>query len=448
MFSYVPNTPEEQQEMLNALGLTSIEELFQDIPEKVRLKDRLSLPEALSEMELKEQMRLLSEKNVNAEQYRCFLGAGSYDHFIPSVVSQMLSRQEFYTSYTPYQPEISQGTLQAIFEYQTMICELTGMHTANASMYDGATALAEAAALACSATKRKEVLIAGTVHPESRDVLHTYSHYKDVNVVTVGYEDGRVDLLDLEKKISSGTAAVIVQSPNFFGLIEDLKKVSEIAHQHKALMIASVDPVSLAILRSPGELGADIVVGEGQSLGNPMSFGGPYLGFFATTKELMRKIPGRVVGETTDSAGNRGFVLTLQTREQHIRRDKATSNICSNQALNALAASIYLTLLGPKGLKKVAELCLQKAHYLYDQLLETGKFEPVFSGPFFKEFPIKSSKPVELLNKELLDEKIIGGLDLQKYYPELENGWLLAVTEKRSRQDIDKLVSKVGNLQK
>lgn len=445
MASYISNTKEQQKAMLSEMGNDSIQELFADIPEPVRLSRDLLLPPALSELELASYLRKLSQKNINLDDTSCFLGAGAYDHFIPSAVANLISRQEFYTAYTPYQPEISQGTLQAIFEFQSMICELTGMDIANASMYDGATALAEAVAMAVSQTGRNEVLIANTVHPESREVLKTYAHYKGIAVKEIGYHNGCIDLDALAAACSDQTAAVIVQSPNFLGIIEDLGQAAALAHQHKALLIASVDPISLAILKSPGELGADIVVGDGQCLGNPISFGGPGLGFMATSKALMRKLPGRVVGQTTDVDGKRAFVLTLQTREQHIRRDKATSNICSNQALNALAATIYMTVLGKEGLKEVATLCLNKAHYLYDQLIQSGKFVPVFSAPFFKEFAVTSAGDTEALNDALLADQIIGGYALEKSYPELKNGWLLAVTEKRTRPEMDSLAEKAVN---
>ncbi len=445
MASYLSSTKEEQQAMLAEIGLSSVEALFADLPESVCLNRDLLLPPALSEMELTSYMRKLSQKNISLDDTSCFLGAGAYDHFIPSVVGNLISRQEFYTAYTPYQPEISQGTLQAIFEFQSMICELTGMDIANASMYDGATALAEAVAMAVSQTGRNEVLIANTVHPESREVLKTYAHYKGIDVKEIGYNNGCIDLDALAAACSDQTAAVIVQTPNFFGIIEDLGQAAEVTHQHKALLIASVDPISLAILKSPGELGADIVVGDGQCLGNPISFGGPGLGFMATSKALMRKLPGRVVGQTTDLDGKRAFVLTLQTREQHIRRDKATSNICSNQALNALAATIYMTVLGKEGLKKVATLCLNKAHYLHDQLIQSGEFTPIFSAPFFKEFAVSSTGDIGALNDALLADRIIGGYAVEKSYPELKNGWLLAVTEKRTRLEMDSLVEKAVN---
>ncbi len=442
MASYISNTKEQQQAMLSEIGTASIQDLFADIPEKVRLKSKLSLPPALSEMELQAYMKDLSGRNFNLDEYTCFLGAGAYDHYIPSIVGNITARQEFYTAYTPYQPEISQGTLQAIFEFQSMICELTGMDLSNASMYDGATALAEAVTMACHQTGRNEILVANTLHPESRDVLKTYAKFKGITVEEIEFINGRIDENTLESRLSDTTAAVIVQNPNFFGIIEDVGNLTEIVHKNKSLLIASVDPISLALLKSPGELNVDIVVGDGQSLGNPISFGGPGLGFLATSNKLMRKIPGRVVGETTDSEGKKAFVLTLQTREQHIRRDKATSNICSNQALNALAATIYMTAIGKQGLQDVAKLCLNKAHYLNEQLIKSGKFKPVFSAPFFKEFAVTSTCPTEDLNTQLLSEKIIGGYSLEKNYPELKNRWLLAVTEKRTREEIDNFVDK------
>lgn len=444
MARYIGNTNEDREQMLREIGCDSIESLFSAVPDSVRLKDALKIPSAQSEPELVKNIKALSNKNFNLDDYTCFLGAGAYDHYIPAAIDQLILRQEFYTAYTPYQPEISQGTLQVIFEYQTMISELTGLPVVNASMYDGATAMTEAAIMACESTRRSEILISAAVHPESRQVLNTYAQFRNMSVVKLDYEDGKSDIEDLKNKINKNTAAVIIQSPNFFGIIEDIAAMKDIIHDNKSLLIVSADPLSLAILKSPGELGADIAVGEGQSLGNSLSFGGPYLGFMAVTEKLMRKMPGRIVGETVDKDGNRGFVLTLQTREQHIRREKATSNICSNQALNALIATIYMTIMGKEGLKEAANLCLQKAHYAYSELIKTGKFSIVFTGPFFKEFVVKSNVPVKELNDRLLESKIIGGYDIGKNYPELKNGWLVAVTEKRTKEEIDKLVRKAG----
>lgn len=446
MWPYIPSTGEQQQEMLRDIGVSHVEELFSDIPESIRLNRPLDLPEALSEMELVRHLKALAGKNVTTDDYACFLGAGAYDHYIPSVIHHLTSRQEFYTAYTPYQPEISQGTLQAIFEYQTMICSLTGMDVSNASMYDGATAVAEAAAMACRTTGRTEVIVAKTVHPQSREVLKTYSRYTGRQVVEWGWKDGRLDHDELDRLLSENTAAVIVQTPNFFGLIEDLSYLADRVHENRSLLIVSCNPVSLALLKPPGELGADIVVGEGQPLGNPLSFGGPGLGFMAVKEKLMRKMPGRIVGETKDRQGRRGFVLTIQTREQHIRREKATSNICSNQSLNALTAAIYLSTLGKSGLKQVASLCCQKARYAYDALLKTKAFSPVFNGPFFNEFTVRYRGDVGRLNDRLLEDRIIGGYPLERDYPEMAGVWLVAVTEKRTRKEIDHFVERAGSI--
>ena len=441
---YIGNTNSDREQMLKEAGYESIDSLFKAIPESVRLKTNLNLPPAQSEIELVKNMKKLSNKNLNLDDYTCFLGAGAYDHYIPAAIDQLISRQEFYTAYTPYQPEISQGTLQVIFEYQTMISELTGLPVVNASMYDGATAMTEAAIMACDSTKRTEIIIAETVHPEYKQVLNTYAQFRDISVVELGYNDGQANLEELKNKLNKNTAAVIIQSPNFFGVIEDIAGMKDIIHDNKSLLVVCADPISLALLKSPGELGADIAVGDGQALGNSLSFGGPYLGFMAVTEKLMRKMPGRIVGETVDKEGNRGFVLTLQTREQHIRREKATSNICSNQALNALTATIYLTIMGKEGLKEVASLCLNKSHYAYDELNKSGKFNPVFSKPFFKEFIVKSNQSINELNSKLLESNIIGGYDAGRSYSELKDCWLVAVTEKRTKEEIDNLVRKAG----
>ncbi len=430
--------------MLEALGLSSAEGLFSCIPEDVRFKGKLNLPEALSEMELVSHMRALADSDLNLDACACFLGAGAYDHYVPAAIDQILLRQEFYTSYTPYQPEISQGTLQALFEYQTMICDIAGMDVSNASMYDGASALAEASIMACSITGRSRVLVARSIHPESRQAVRSYVTFRDMEVEEFGYVDGQANLEELEEKISPDTAAVLVQNPNFFGVVEPLEAIAEIAHRHGALFVASVDPISLALLKSPGESGADIAVGSGQPLGNPISFGGPHFGFLAAKERFVRRMPGRIVGQTHDKSGKRGFVLTLQAREQHIRREKATSNICTNHTLNAIAAAIYLSLMGRDGLVKVAELCQKKARYTYEALTRLGKFKPAFSAPFFREFVLLSAEPVGDLNRRLLGEKVIGGYPLGKDYPEMPDGWLLAVTEKRSREEIDRLVRVAG----
>ncbi len=442
MQPYIPNTKQQQREMLEAIGVHSISDLFEAVPEDVRLKRPLGLPAGLSELEVTKRLKALAKANVNTEDYACFLGAGAYDHFIPAVVDSLLSRQEFYTAYTPYQPEISQGTLQAIFEYQSLICSLTGMDVANASVYDGASAMAEAAVMACSATKRSEVLAAKNVSPRSREVLKTYARFKGIAVKEFGYANGAADLAAIESMISDNTAAVIIQTPNFFGIAEDVKAIADAAHRRGALLAVSCDPIALAILKSPGEAGADIAVGEGQAMGNPLSFGGPYLGFFAAKEELLRRMPGRIVGETVDKNGKRCFVLTIQTREQHIRREKATSNICSNEALCALAATIYLTAMGRQGLREAAEQCLNKSHYAFDTLVKTGKFKPVFDAPFFKEFAVKYDGDINKLNAHLLSNGIIGGYDLGRDYLELSGTYLVAVTEKRTKGEIDALAAK------
>ncbi len=443
MYRYIPNTREDQEKMLSAIGAGSVAELFSDIPEDIRLDRDLDLPDAMHEQELVSHMKAIASENVNTADHPCFLGAGVYDHFIPSVVGHVISRSEFYTSYTPYQPEISQGTLQAIFEYQTMICRLTGMDVSNASMYDGATAVAEAALMAVRSTGREKVLVSRGVHPQYREVLRTYAVHAGIGIAEVGLSGGMTDLDGLRDALSgeAGVAAVILQSPNFFGVIEDMEAATALAHEYGALTVACVDPVSLAILQPPGEYGADIAAGEGQPLGNPLNYGGPHFGFLAAKQKLVRKMPGRIVGQTTDSEGRRGFVLTLQAREQHIRREKAVSNICSNQALNALAATVYLSVMGKQGLKQVAELCLSKSHYAYSKLLATGRFEKVCDAPFFREFAVRSvDEPVETINRRLRDRGMIGGLALERYYPEMKNCWLVAVTEKRTRQEIDAFV--------
>ena len=441
-WSYLPHTEEDRRDMLASIGVRTVEELFADVPGELRLTRPLNLPQAMAESELVKHLQAMASENDNIRDYICFLGAGAYDHYIPSVVDHVIMRSEFYTAYTQYQPEISQGYLQALWEYQSMICEITGMEVANASMYDGGTALAEAAMMACGATGRNEVVIPRTMHPCYRQVLKTYGIDRDCRFKDVGYAeaDGTTDLTLLGQAVSESTAAVIIQSPNFFGNIEELKAIADIAHAKGALLVASVDPISLGILESPGRAGADIVAGEGQGIGLPISFGGPYLGFFAATGTLMRRMPGRIIGQTNDGQGRRGFVLTMQAREQHIRREKATSNICSNEALCALSAAVYLAAVGKKGYRQTAEQCLQKAHYAYRKLLAVRGVGSVFNAPFFKEFVVRLTKPAAQVNSALMSEGIIGGLDLAQYYPELGNCMLLCVTEKRSKNEIDRLI--------
>ncbi|MCF6465301.1 aminomethyl-transferring glycine dehydrogenase subunit GcvPA [Clostridium sp. Cult2] len=442
MYPYIPNTKDDEKRMLEYIGFDSIEDLFSDIPENIKLKKELNIKPSMSELEVSRHLIELSQKNISTNQLTCFLGAGAYDHYIPSIVGHIISRSEFYTSYTPYQAEISQGTLQYIFEYQTLIANLTGMDVSNASLYDGGTAVAEAAFMAANITRRDQILVSKTVNPESREVLKTYAHLQGIEVIEIEDDNGSTNLEHLKEHVSDKTAAVIVQSPNFFGIIEDLESIEKIAHsQKRTLFITSVDPISLGILKSPGSLGADIVVGEGQPMGIPLQFGGPYLGFIAVNKAHMRKIPGRIVGETIDEDGNRAFVLTLQAREQHIRREKATSNICSNQGINTLAAAVYLTTLGKKGLREVALQVTQKAHYAFNEITKSGKYKPLFDKPFFKEFAVTSDIAVNQISKELLDENILGGYSLEKDYPQYKNGVLYAVTEKRTKEEIDKLSS-------
>ncbi|MBI5180019.1 MAG: aminomethyl-transferring glycine dehydrogenase subunit GcvPA [Nitrospirae bacterium] len=443
---YVPNTEKDRKEMLRTIGVDDIEKLLTDIPEEIRLKKELNLPSPLSENELKKELLVLSEKNADLLHYTSFLGAGAYDHYIPSVVEHMVSRSEFYTAYTPYQAEASQGMLQSIYEFQSMICELTGMDVANASMYDGTSATAEAAMMALRITKRKEVIVSSALHPNYRTVLKTYLQGIGISIKEIPIKNGVTDIDTLS--ISDNTAAVIIQQPNFFGCIEELSAISAITKKFGSLFVVSVDPISMGILKSPGEFGADIVVGEGQSLGNSLSFGGPYLGFFATRKEHVRQMPGRLVGATVDAEGKRGYCLTLQTREQHIKRERATSNICTNQALCALAATVYLSVIGKEGLRKAAGLCLQKAHYSQREITKIKGFSSPFSASFFKEFVIKIPVSAEKILKELLKEKIIGGFDIGNYYPELKDHLLICVTEKRTREEIERLVNKIMEMGK
>ncbi len=442
-YRYLPQTDQDKREMLEALGIQSIEELFADIPEEVRFKGQLNISEALPEPELVKYMKGLAAKNVSFETHACFLGAGVYQHYVPSVVNHVISRSEFYTAYTPYQPEISQGELQAIFEFQTMVCELTGMEVANSSMYDGPTSMAEAAMMAAGHTGKKRVVISSTVHPEAREILRTYAYGQGVELQEVGYSaEGVTDLAELEAAVDENTGAVIIQYPNFFGSIEDLRAIEQLVHSKGALFIVSANPVALGVLEAPGKLGADIVVGDMQPFGIHASFGGPHCGYFATTSKLMRKMPGRIVGQTKDENGKRGFVLTLQAREQHIRREKSTSNICSNQALNALCAAVALSALGKQGVQEMAMMNLQKAHYAKQAFLNAN-MEAVFAAPFFNEFVVKVNKPVAEVNKALLSSGIIGGYDLGRTYPELAGHMLIAVTELRSKQEIDTLVQEL-----
>ena len=442
--SYLPHTDADRAAMLEAIGAKTVAELFGDVPKELQLGRALELPAALDEASLLKHLRALAGKNANFTEYTCFLGAGAYDHFVPSVIGAITSRSEFLTAYTQYQPEVAQGYLQALWEYQSMIASLTGMAVANASLYDGATAIAEGMMMASAHTKRKEIIASGVLHPHYRNVLHTYAIDLGIEIKDTAQKDGLTDLDSLKTLLCKDTAAVIVQYPNFLGNIEDVRKIADMAHEAGALCIVSADPISLALLEAPGNMGADMVSGEGQALGLAASFGGPGVGFFATTEKLMRKMPGRIVGQTTDSEGKRGFVLTLQAREQHIRREKATSNICSNQALCALSAAIYMAATGKKGLRKIAETTLQKAHYACEKITALLGFGKAFNAPFFKEFVIKTPKSVKEINDRLLQDKIIGGLDLGKYDDRLKNHMLICVTENRSKEEIDLLVERLG----
>lgn len=440
IFPYIPNTKQDEEKMLEALGIDSIDRLFDDIPASIKLGRRLNINCPHSETEAAKKIKSIANKNLSTDELVCFRGAGAYDHSIPSVVHHLISRSEFYTAYTPYQPEISQGTLQAIFEYQTMIANLTGLEVSNASMYDGASATAEAAMLAAANQKGDTIVISETVHPDTREVVKTYMRFYGVKVVEVPSKDGVTDMTALKEIVDANTVGVIIQTPNFFGNIEDCTEAVEIAHENKALFIMNVDPISLGMLKTPGEYGADLAVGEGQVMGNNLNYGGPYLGFMAASNKQMRKLPGRIVGQTLDLDGKRAFTLTLQAREQHIRRDKATSNICSNQALNALAATVYLGALGKAGLYEVAEQSAKKAYYAYNALINTGKFRAVYNKPFFREFVLETDMDVDKLNAALAEKGFLGGYNLSKAYPSDKNRVLFCVTEKRTIEEIDCLV--------
>ena len=446
--NYIPNTEADQKKMLERIGVSGFKDLINPIPESLRLKDEIKLPTGLSELELKNLLTRISEGNRNTDNLISFLGGGAYDHFIPSVVNHILLRSEFYTAYTPYQPEVSQGTLQSIYEYQSMICQLTEMEVSNASMYDGASAVAEAGLLSLAETSRKEILVSGSLNPTYYRVLCTYCERGGMKIRKLEPKDGVTDLELLGKKLSSKTASLILQSPNFFGLLEKVEEIEKKVHSAGALLIMVCDPISLAILKTPGEYGADIAVGEGQPLGNSLNFGGPFLGFFACKQNLIRRMPGRLVGATVDSKGRRGFVLVLQTREQHIRREKATSNICTNEALCALAATVYLSLLGKNGLRKVAELCLQKSHYAADQIARIDGYKLKFQAPFFKEFVVETPIPAGRIIKLLLKKNILAGIDLSLFDRRMKNNLLVSVTEKRTKEEIDYLVENLKGLVK
>jgi glycine dehydrogenase subunit 1 len=438
-YKYFPHTDADVQQMLQRIGVNSLDDLYKEIPESVVWKQEYDLPSAMSEVEIRDYFRRLGEKN---QQLKIFVGAGAYDHYAPSVINQIISRSEFLTAYTPYQPEISQGTLQYIFEFQSMMSELTGMDNTNSSMYDGPTATAEAMFMAVAAAKkRNKVLISAAVNPNVLRVVKTYAFYHGVELEEIPEKEGITDRAALDEKLQKGdVAGVIVATPNRYGIIEDYTGYADAIHAQKALLIVNADPSTLAVLKTPAEWGADIACGDGQSLGMPLSFGGPYVGYLASSKELVRKLPGRLVGATTDVDGKRAYVLTLQAREQHIRREKANSNICSNQSLMALYATIYLSLLGKEGLREVNQLSYSGAHYLYDQLLATGKFSPRFDQPFLKEFAVRTTLDTKVLQEKLLAAGYFAGL-------EIEPGTLLfCVTEQRTKEEIDQLVSLIKEM--
>jgi len=449
--SYLFNTPAQQQEMLQTIGVESIAQLFTDqIPREVRLNRPLDLPPPLTELELEHELSTLAGQNHGAGgASKCFLGGGAYDHFIPAAVDTIASRSEYYTAYTPYQAEASQGTLQVFFEYQSLICQLTGMDVSNASLYEAGTAVTEAVIMAQRATNRtRKISVLGSVHPEYRAVLKTYLHQLGTEIVSIPCPQGTADLQLVADTLDAETACLVIQQPNFFGGLEQAKQLVELTHQRGALAIVAFDPISLGLLPRPGDYGVDIAVAEGQSLGTPLQYGGPYLGILTCREEFVRKMPGRLIGETVDRHGARCFVLNLQAREQHIRRDKATSNICTNQGLLAIRATVYLSLLGPQGLREVAELCLRKAHYAAQQLATVPGITPLFSAPFFKEFAIRCEGGAEKVLQRAQAAGFDLGPDLQRFSlaettqkPELSEGLLIAITEKRTRAEIDALVN-------
>ncbi len=443
---YISKTPSEEAKMLEAIGASSFEDLL-EIPSEFRLKTALNLPPALSQMELKREMLLLSRKNVDTSETVSFLGGGSYNHFIPSTVDHVISRSEFYTAYTPYQAELSQGLLQTIYEYQTMICQLTDMEVSDASLYDGASALAEAALMAMRVTRRDRILVSGTLHPHHRQVINTYlSGLPSARLEEIPMEKGRLSCQILEDLIDDQVAAVLIQHPNFFGQLEEVETIEAMVHKKGGLLVMAVDPISLGVLKTPGAFQADIVVGEGQGMGNAQNFGGPYIGFFATRRKMIRQMPGRIVGATTDAQGRSGFCLTLQTREQHIKRERATSNICTNQALNALASAVYLATVGKAGLQELASLCVSNAHNAFQKIKALPGFSSPFQGPFFKEFVIRTPRPASKILKHLSDKGIFGGIDLGVYDPSLKDHLLICVTEKHQMSEIDLLVSQLDGL--
>ena len=442
--SYIPHTEAETGQMLAEIGVESIGDLFDAVPETHRFPS-LDLPPPMSEMEVAAEMLAISEVNDHAQDYALFRGAGAYHHFIPSVVNHMLLRGEFYTAYTPYQPEVSQGTLQATYEYQSMMCALTGMDAANASHYDGATSLAEAVTVALEVArhKRKKIILSPAIHPQYREVVRTYHQGRDIRIIG---DRGQAGVIELVEMLDENTAMLAVQYPNFFGQIDNIAALADAVHEVGALLVVVANPMALSILRSPGELGADIVVGEGQPMGIPLSYGGPYLGYFAIRQKHVRKIAGRIIGETLDADGKRAFVMTLRPREQDIKRERATSNICTNQGLMALSASVYMALMGKNGLRKVGELNYHKAHYAAERIDQLDGFSVDMSKPFFNEFVVACPRPIADINVALLEDGIIGGYDLGLHYFHLRDHMLVCVTETNSKEEIDHLVDVLEGL--
>jgi|CXWL01.1.fsa_nt_gi glycine dehydrogenase subunit 1 len=438
-------TDEQRGQMLSAIGVGSVEDLFSTIPKEFRFRGNLNVPRGVSELELLRDTQSLASRNRDCTQQVCFLGGGAYDHFIPTVVDAMAEQSEFLTAYTPYQAEASQGILQLFFEFQTMVCELTGMEVSNASLYEGASATAEAVMMALSITGRPRVLVAESVHPDTRRVLKTYLAQQDGAIVEVPCRDGVVDEAALRNEINDQVACVVVQSPNFFGAIERLDRVIPAAHAAGALAIVSTDPIACGMLKSPGELDADIVVGEGQCLGIPLQYGAPFLGLIATREKYLRKLPGRIVGQTVDREGRRGFCLALQTREQHIKRERATSNICTNQGLFAVRASVYMAAMGRQGIGKVATQCFDKAHYAADCIAKLKGYELAFAAPFFKEFTVRTTRGVDKVLARCRERGILGGVPLAKFDSKYKDCFLIAVTEKRTKQEIDDLIAALNS---
>lgn len=438
---YQPMTETDKKEMLSSIGVSSFEDLLKGIPASLR-NPKINVPEALSELEVQNLMKAIGAHNANIKEYSSFLGGGAYEHFIPAALPTIVGRGEFATAYTPYQPEASQGTLQAIYEYQSLMAELTGMDISNGSHYDGATSLAEAGLLACKHTDRNKILMSTAVHPHYRRVMKTYVEGTPYSVEEFSTRpDGSFDKSDLFAKVTPEVAGVVFQTPNFFGVLENLDRISEELHAAGALMILVANPTSMGVLKSPGEWGADVAVGEGQPLGIPVSFGGPYLGYFAATRALMRRIPGRLVGLTKDSEGRRTFCLTLQAREQHIRRERAASNICTNQALCALAACVYMTLMGKEGMKELAEINMDRAHYLRAKIAALENFQVDMKAPIFNEFVVKSKRtPFAEIQEKLMAKKIFPGIDLSQFYPDMKNAFLVCATETKTKEDLDRFV--------